>query len=188
MQTSSNIAFKEWAVVVDALGRGQQVIILRKGGIIEDKGQFAADHDQFWLFPTLFHQQMESVVPEAQRGMEQFQTRFQSEGNVQIQFFVKAEKVIECADLDKVRKLRGQHIWKDSVIEDRFHYSKKNGIHLILTRVYQLPAPRALPLLPAYGGCKSWVELEIQLSTEKLKPVLSDAEFQSKADRVLASL
>ncbi len=27
------IAFKEWMIVVDALGRGEQIIILRKGGI-----------------------------------------------------------------------------------------------------------------------------------------------------------
>jgi hypothetical protein len=27
------IAFKEWAVVVDALGRGDQIIILRKGAV-----------------------------------------------------------------------------------------------------------------------------------------------------------
>jgi UDP-N-acetylglucosamine 2-epimerase (non-hydrolysing) len=29
-------AFKEWAVVVDALGRGEQTLILRKGGIQEE--------------------------------------------------------------------------------------------------------------------------------------------------------
>lgn len=173
-------------MIVDALGRGQQVIILRKGGIIEDKGQFTVDYDQFWLFPTLFHQQMESVVSDAQKDLNQFQSRFQSDGKVQIQFFVKAEKVVESTNLPKVRNLAGQHIWKDSVIEERFHYGKKNSIHLILTRVYRLPVPVTVPLLPIYGGCKSWVELEQTLSTDTLTPVLSDAEFESKADRVVA--
>ena len=36
------IAFKEWAMVVDALGRGEQIIILRKGGISEGRGGFKA--------------------------------------------------------------------------------------------------------------------------------------------------
>ncbi|MED5454303.1 MAG: DUF1802 family protein, partial [Verrucomicrobiota bacterium] len=36
-------AFKEWAVVIDALGRGEQIIILRKGGIHEGKGGFQMD-------------------------------------------------------------------------------------------------------------------------------------------------
>ncbi len=34
------IAFKEWAVIVDALGRGDQILILRKGGISEGRGGF----------------------------------------------------------------------------------------------------------------------------------------------------
>ena len=47
MQPSSNIAFKEWAVVVDALGQGEQVLILRKGGIREERGEFHVDHREF---------------------------------------------------------------------------------------------------------------------------------------------
>ena len=29
------LAFKEWAIIVDALGRGEQILILRKGGLQE---------------------------------------------------------------------------------------------------------------------------------------------------------
>src|SRR5258708_6269605 len=35
MRVSTEIAFKEWAVVADALGHGEQILILRKGGIRE---------------------------------------------------------------------------------------------------------------------------------------------------------
>lgn len=60
------IAFKEWAVVVDALGRGDQIVILRKGGISEGAGGFQVEHPQFLLFPTLYHQQREHVAAAAQ--------------------------------------------------------------------------------------------------------------------------
>ena len=30
-------AFKEWAVIVEALGQGEQIVILRKGGIAEGR-------------------------------------------------------------------------------------------------------------------------------------------------------
>jgi hypothetical protein len=90
--------------------------------------------------------------------------------------------------LAKALSLRGQHIWKDSVIEDRFGYGKNNGIHLIVARIYRLPVPVTLPMLPGYGGCRSWVELERALPTERLVPVLSDAEFASKASAVLKLL
>ena len=64
------IAFKEWMIVVNALGRGEQIIILRKGGISEGHDGFRAEHSRFLLFPTLFHQQRESVVPFAQSRLE----------------------------------------------------------------------------------------------------------------------
>ncbi len=62
---SVQTAFKEWGVVVDALGRGEQIVILRKGGIAEVRGGFRAEHDRFWLFPTRFHQQSEGVIESA---------------------------------------------------------------------------------------------------------------------------
>ena len=161
------------------------MVILRKGGIIEDKGKFSVDYDQFWLFPTLYHQQMDSVVADARTDMDRLKSFAQPEGSVRIEFFIKVEKAIECTDLGKVLNLRGQHIWKDSVIEERFGWGKNNGIHLIIARVYRLPEPQILPMLPDYGGCKSWVELDRPLSTVTVKPVLSDAEFSTKATAVL---
>lgn len=188
MQPSINIAFKEWAVVVDALGRGRQVVILRKGGIAEDRGTFRVDHEQFWLFPTLFHQQMESVLPEARQAFEQVKSRFQPDNHVRIEFLAKAEKVIECEDWPKLKSLGGQHIWKESVVEDRFRWGKSNGLHVIVARVCRLPQPVIVPLLPAYGGCKSWVEMEKSIATGGSKPVLSDKEFEEKANQVLSRL
>ena len=52
-----NIAFKEWALVSDALGRGGQSMILRKGGIAEGRAGFRFQHPEFLLLPTLFHEQ-----------------------------------------------------------------------------------------------------------------------------------
>ena len=51
------IAFKEWSLVCDALGRGEQSLILRKGGIAEGRAGFRFQHPEFLLLPTLFHEQ-----------------------------------------------------------------------------------------------------------------------------------
>jgi len=53
-----SIGFKEWALVCEALGGGTQSIILRKGGIAEGRDGFRFKHDEFLLFPTLFHEQL----------------------------------------------------------------------------------------------------------------------------------
>ena len=54
-------AFKEWAVICEALGSGRQSIILRKGGIHEGRGGFEFSHQEFALFPTRFHEQAAHV-------------------------------------------------------------------------------------------------------------------------------
>src|SRR5438093_10981103 len=110
------VAFKEWAVVVDALGRGEQVVILRKGGIREGRKGFAVEHERFLLFPTLFHQQRESVLPGAQARFDQILPHFLDQSQVQIELLaeVRAWKVLET--LADAERLRSQHIWRDEII------------------------------------------------------------------------
>ena len=53
-----DVGLKEWAAVVNALSTGRQVLLLRKGGILEQsvKNRFSITHDRFVLFPTYLHQ------------------------------------------------------------------------------------------------------------------------------------
>ena len=49
-------ALKEWATVVNALENGDQTVLLRKGGILEDSSGFVVESEKFFLFPTFEHQ------------------------------------------------------------------------------------------------------------------------------------
>ena len=60
-----NHAFKEWAIICQALAEGRQALILRKGGIAESTGEFQLEQMRFWLFPTYVHQQRSGIKPEA---------------------------------------------------------------------------------------------------------------------------
>src|SRR5947199_10702463 len=51
-----NIALKEWAVAVEAIARGEQVVLVRKGGIREEAREFRIEHERFLLYPTYEHQ------------------------------------------------------------------------------------------------------------------------------------
>src|SRR5579884_3277142 len=86
---SMRAAFKEWAVVVDALGRGEQILILRKGGISEGRGGFKLEYPRFLLFPTLFHQQRESVIPSAQARFDRISRLFPSADKLRLEFFAE---------------------------------------------------------------------------------------------------
>src|SRR5438132_279856 len=99
-------AFKEWAIVVDALGRGEQIIILRKGGISEGPGGFKLDQNEFLLFPTLFHQQRESVIPHAQERFDQIAPHFPKPDQIRIEYFACVESALKVDSFDAVKQLR----------------------------------------------------------------------------------
>lgn len=174
------MAFKEWAVIVDALGRGDQMLILRKGGISEGRGGFQVDHPQFLLFPTLYHQQRQSVLPAAQARFDAIAPLLPPKGRVRIECFADVVDWRRLESMEAAERLRGQHIWRDEVIADRFDWGREKAIHALAVRVHRLARPVELPLLESYGGCKSWIELAEDVAVTGASPVLSDAVFQRK--------
>ena len=87
-----------------------------------------------------------------------------------------------------VQRLRGQHIWRDEVIEQRYDWGREKAIFALAVRVARLPAPIELRMLPEYAGCKSWVELDREIDTVDAKPVLSQADFQERLQTFRAAL
>lgn len=49
-------ALKEWAIVCRALESGNQILLFRKGGIMEFRNGFELKFKNFFLFPTFEHQ------------------------------------------------------------------------------------------------------------------------------------
>lgn len=181
------VAFKEWAVVVDALGRGEQIIILRKGGISEGRGGFQVEHSRFFLFPTLFHQQREAVQPAAQLRYDVIAPTLSS-ASVQLEFFVEVVDWKFLESCEAALHLRGQHIWREEVIRERFDWGKSKSIYAMAVRVFRLARPVEIPMLADYGGCKSWVDLDAIISTEGAQAVLTESEFNAKLERFRAAL
>lgn len=173
-------AFKEWAIVVDALGRGEQIVILRKGGIHEGRGGFQLEYPRFWLFPTLFHQQRESVVLAAQARFDEISPQFPPADRVRIEFLAQVVEWRRMDTLDQAQALRGQHIWRDEVIAERFQWGRSKNIFALAVRVFRLPQAADLPVLASYGGCKSWVELDGDLPAKEAVAVLTETAFGEK--------
>lgn len=177
---SMRTAFKEWAIVVDALGRGDQILILRKGGIAEGGGGFQIEQPEFLFFPTLYHQQRENVLPGAQRRYDEIAPTLPSKEIVRLDFVAR---VVDWRNLDSLaaaERLRGQHIWRDEVIAERFDWGRTQNIFALAVRVYRLARCVELPMRESYGGCKSWIETEQDIDTSAIVPVLGDAEFAAK--------
>lgn len=169
-------AFKEWHVVVDALGRGDQIVIMRKGGIDEGANGFEIKHRRFWLFPTQFHQQKDFVIPSAA-------TRVippAKEDIIPIQFHCEIIDYCELTRTEQIEKIRSQHIWKDEVLVQRMTSGEKDQLHALLVRVSQLPKAIEIPMDDQYGGCRSWIHLNTNLEVDNCTPVLGKDLLEKK--------
>ncbi|MCG3147385.1 MAG: hypothetical protein PCFJNLEI_00824 [Verrucomicrobiae bacterium] len=182
MRAETNIAFKEWAIVVDALGGGEQLLILRKGGIREQRGEFSLEHRQFWLFPTQFHEAEQSIIPSKRAALRELTAASRSD-MVAVQYFAVVDQVIQITDRALLSQLQGRHIWAEHILQQRFDFGRETGLHALITRIYRLNQPVSIPTKESYGGCKSWLQLDSAL-TGDITPVLDDAEFERQRDEL----
>jgi hypothetical protein len=69
------------------------------------------------------------------------------------------------------------------VIAERFDWGREKEIHALAVRVFRLDAPLEWPMRPAYGGCKSWIELEEEVGIAEARPALAEAAFAAKLEQ-----
>lgn len=175
-------AFKEWAVVCRALAEGRQILILRKGGIAEGPRGFEVTDREFFLFPTYLHQAPTSVVPEWREALAA--SVDPAPGRVTISHYAVVSSWLRIRTIEKLQALRGLHIWSDELVEERFRRWSEESVLALMVRVHALPRQVAMPSIPEYAGCKSWITLSEQVPLDGARPVLGDADF----DRRLAEL
>lgn len=184
MRAENHIAFKEWASVVNALAQGKQILILRKGGIREEGGEFRAEHGEFFLFPTYEHQNKADLKVEAHHDLDMVIQTKPDAHEIPIRYYAEVVEVIHIAEEDQLRQLEPYHVWSREAVMKRFHFGRQKGLFAMAVRIFVIPVPHLIAAAPEYAGCKSWVELKENLSTAGAKDVLSDADFQDKWERV----
>jgi hypothetical protein len=182
-------ALKEWASAIEALGAGEQILLMRKGGIVEETRDFRLVSPSFYLMPTYEHQRRELLKQEHQALVDRTIAGWdQQSGAVKIEYYAEAVHDLEIDDQAKLDKLRDYHIWTDAFADERLRWKRKQPLHVLLLRVYRLEQAIEIPLLDAYTGCKSWVSLESEMPNMRLNPVLSDEKFREHVTKIIESL
>lgn len=168
-------AFKEWHIIVEALGAGEQLLVLRKGGISETRGAFNPDRAaRFWLFPTQFHAQREKTKPAAARF---FSPPPAPPGQAVLHAFADITRHAFLSDWPAVAALDPHHLWTEAAVREKFDWNQPPGLHVFAVRVHRLAAPLTIPLTADMGGCKSWIDLPYSPADYASRPVLDDAAF-----------
>jgi hypothetical protein len=185
----SAVALKEWAVLCKAVGDGRQVLLLRKGGILDrtQAGGFQVAHREFFLFPTYHHEKPEDLVPEARADLAALTASAPPPAEVHLAVHATVEEALFVPDLERVLRLAGQHLYSEACVRARFAY-RKPGMWILLLRARVMPRPHVVPNDPDYAGCVSWVPLSAPLSAAGAVPVLADEELARRHEAVRRAL
>lgn len=198
-------ALKEWAVVCRALEDGRQVLILRKGGILEYRQGFEIKHERFWLFPTFEHQSEKYIKDDYSAKLYSVLSEPPSNGTNRLSSFASAEGVWPVKDMAALRPLEKYHIWTESYVRARMEYNPTKPLSVVLLRVFRVAAPVVVDIKPEWAGCKSWIPVNLGLdlasmvaegaagSSERTRsidarPALPDAVFNEQAAEIKEAL
>ena len=182
------IALKEWAITCQALAQGEQILLLRKGGIHEEGKDFRVIHPEFLLYPTYEHQREDLLKPGHQPALHQLLADTPRSDSITFSHFARAEEIIEVEEQERVDDLSPWHIWTDEYAQSRLRWKPMLPLSILLLRVYRLERPATVPYLKEYGGCTSWVEILPRIDLGQPEPVLDDAEFARQVEAIKGSL
>lgn len=165
----NHTALKEWASAIEALGRGEQVILIRKGGIADPT--FGVEAEKFYLFPTYFHQ----VEPPAT-------------ATVSITHWCEVVQTWRIRELELLRALEPFVVFPRATLEERYRFRPDQALHVIGVRVWRLPSMQSIAPKSEYAGCRSWVSVDEEIAIDGSEAVLSDEALAAKLADVAAAL
>ena len=188
LQMQCTTALKEWATVLEAMGRGEQLVLIRKGGLIEPGSGFEVRASSFLFYPTFEHQAVAYLRPAYQGYFEEAAKRRAADGQVRMELFGVATASYAVRDPALIERLADVHIYNQAFLTQRLKWQPDQPLVLVVVRAYRLATPHVCPALPHYAGCKSWVDLESAVSVSGARPVLDDATFQARTNVIASAL
>ena len=183
------LALKEWAITVKALADGDQILMLRKGGIHEESKDFRVVHPEFLLYPTYLHQKEDLLKDSHQPTLRQLLADDPDDKDaVTFTHWARVHELIEIDQQGKVEDLAPHHIWTDTYAQSRLHWKPMVPLTIMLLRVYEMENSTTVSFIPEYGGCKSWVDIIPTVRLGNATPVIDDARFGEMVEAVRGSL
>jgi hypothetical protein len=180
MSDVERTALKEWAVLVDAMARGDIIAMVRKGGIREQRAGFEVRHARFLLYPTFFHENPDHLAERFHPMLEAAQRRRPESGTVRIEHVSEVLAVWNISDIAILPSVAHEHGMAPAAVESRFHYRGKPHVRLVAVRTLALAEPVVIPEAPRYAGCVSWLELDMDIAVERARPVVAEAELRQR--------
>jgi len=161
------------------------MILLRKGGIYEAAGEFEVEHREFLLFPTYLHQNTAMLKANQHAGLV---TCKAEPATIEIKSAAQVTDIVQLKSRQQMDAISDEHIWSGALIDMRFNYRPESPLYLMVVRAYRLAEPVKLENTPAFAGCKSWVPLGREISTNDATAALDDEPFERRREGILGAL
>jgi hypothetical protein len=165
---ANHTALKEWSNVVAALGRGDQVILIRKGGIADVS--FALEASQFYLYPTYFHQGESEARPV-----------------VEISHWCEVVDSWSVRDVAMLASLENEVVLPRETLDARYRFRPDQALFVFGVRTWKLATPQNVAFREEYAGCRSWISTEEEIDVDGSTPVLQADELNARIQRVVQS-
>ena len=181
-------ALKEWAVAVKALSEGRQVLLVRKGGISEETRHFKIVSERFLLFPTYEHQRADLLQPDFQEDLIAVLAEPRDPARVRFDTFAELTDLFEIADPAQVEALAPFYCFSTQYAEERLRWKPRHPLLVMAVRAYRLKKPIEVASRPDFGGCKSWLTLDEDVTPDNLVAAVDDATYAARIAEVRAAL
>lgn len=157
----NHTSLKEWASVIDALGSGDQIVLIRKGGLADQT--FGVETARFYLFPTNYHDA---------GGAEPT--------HVRITHWAEVLKTWQIRDAELLQRLEPLTVLDRDTINTRYRFRPDQAINVIAVRAYGLARPADVVMKPEYSGCRSWVSVDEEIDIDGSLPALDEEAMQTR--------
>jgi hypothetical protein len=161
----NHTALKEWANVIEALGRGEQIILIRKGGIADP--HFGVETDRFYLYPTFFHQ-ADATEPR----------------DVTITHWCEVVKTWRVHALDALYRLEPHVVMPRETLDARYKFRPDQALYVIAVRTFALAHPVSIAQKPEYLGCRSWVSIDDEIDIHGSVPALNEQQLDARIGEI----
>ncbi len=188
LPSTCQIALKEWGSVLVAMARGEQLLLIRKGGLADGTIGFELLSDTFLFYPTFEHQAVKYLRAPYSGYLDEALQQRAPAGHVRLDLAGLVVASVQSRDATVLKRLEPFHVYNDAFLAQRLQWQPDVPLVITVVRAFRLPAPQIIPVVERYAGCKSWVELEQPVSLEGATPLLDDHVFRGRLAQLHAVL
>ena len=182
------LAMKEWSPVIQALGEGKQILLVRS---------YEPPATQFLLYPTFTFYTNAINKPEVLR--QYFQPQFcnlaeaagkhtmqraRTDYYTDIDYFAEVDQFFPINEDRLWKAIAPFYIWSPEHVLSYLHKTKAKSAYLWIVRTYKLPHPLLIGRVPMGGPPATYTHHQ-DVSTKGSTPVLTDQNHLSIKQKLM---